>query len=161
ESDPTGRRSRYAVPSLMLCAACGSENLLSARFCQACGARVSDSGAAIAVRAPAVGPPPPPPPPHSYPPVPRPPAARPVLFLCPRCGRPGQPVPYFNRGVNVAKALFLMIPLSFLGPVLLFFLRKDRLICSACKGLLATEMPMPLLQGIPPEGRALAGLTVA
>jgi hypothetical protein len=84
-----------------------------------------------------------------------------VLFLCPRCGRPAQPQPYFNRGVNVAKALFLMIPLSFFGPLFLFFLRKDRLICGACKGLLGTEVAMPLLQGFSAtaDGRALATVT--
>src|SRR5262249_43154982 len=85
----------------------------------------------------------------------------PVLFLCPRCGRPSQPQPYFNRGVNVAKALFLMIPLSFFGPLFLFFLRKDRLICGACKGLLGAEVAVPLLQAFSAtaDGRALAPVT--
>jgi hypothetical protein len=132
----------------MQCAACGSENLLSARFCQACGARLVDQGGAataVAVRPPR--PAPPPPRPHA-------PSVRPVLLLCPSCGQPARPMPYFSRGVNIAKAMVLMVPFNVFGPMLFFFMRKDRFICGACSRLLSGEAAIPLLQTFSADGGA-------
>src|SRR5262249_34527664 len=115
----------------------------------ACGARLADQGGgatAVAVR--------PPPRPAPPPPRPRAPSVRPVLLLCPRCGQPARPLPYFSRGVNVAKAMALMIPFNVIGRMLFFFVRKDRFICGACNGLRSGEAAIPLLQTFSAEGGA-------
>jgi hypothetical protein len=122
----------------MSCAACGSENLPSARFCAACGKQLGGGGVALAPRPPAS-------PLHARIPAPRMTTGQPLL-VCSRCGRPMSPAAYFSRGANVAKAMLLFIPLSFFGPLLFFLLRKDRLICSICKGMLSGEASVPLLQ---------------
>src|SRR5581483_2897869 len=102
-------------PRMLTCPRCGADNLPAARFCAACGVRMQ--GAA------------PGPPPLEVAVMASLPMAAPVVLSCRHCGRAMRPLPYFSRGVNIAKALALMIPFSVVGPLAFFFLRKDRLIC--------------------------------
>ena len=71
-------------------------------------------------------------------------ARRPGVF-CQSCGQRTMPMPYFARGLNVAKAAVLF-PFSVFGPLLLFLIRKDRVVCSNCKALLPGEVNIPLLE---------------
>jgi hypothetical protein len=57
--------------------------------------------------------------------------------------------------VNVAKAMMLMVPFSFVGPLVFFFLRKDRMICGFCNRLMSGEVALPLLNAFSPDGAAL------
>jgi hypothetical protein len=70
-----------------------------------------------------------------------------------------RPAAYFSRGANIAKAMLLMIPFSFFGPLLFFLLRKDRLICTICKGVLSGEAAVPLLQAFSTSLPASAGMS--
>lgn len=96
----------------MRCGSCGTDNANEARFCMGCGAALSPSAAhATALR------------------------VLPVPTLCPHCGAPSQPESYFARGVNIAK-LVALLPFSIFPPLVFFLLRRERLICSTCHGLL-------------------------
>src|SRR6185295_19477650 len=101
-------------------------------FCAACGARVAGALGPPGALSMAM-------------PVMAPLAPAPMLLACRSCGRAMRPVPYFSRGVNVAKALALMVPFNVLGPLAFFFLRKDRLICAFCKDVMSGEVAVPLL----------------
>jgi hypothetical protein len=84
-------------------------------------------------------------------------AAR-MRALCPHCGTPARPMPYFSRGVNIGKAAALMLPFNFVGPLVFFLFRKDRVICSVCMRVLPGERAMPLLDAFSSDGaRALQG----
>jgi hypothetical protein len=61
---------------------------------------------------------------------------------------------YFARGLNVAKAAVLF-PFSVFGPLLLFLIRKDRVVCSNCKSLLPGEVHIPLGETFNPAPRSL------
>jgi Double zinc ribbon len=133
----------------MRCSACGSESAPSARFCSDCGR-------------PLAPPPEPPPPPAPPPPLPHPQAPPTALQVnvhlahhglpapiqrgvyCVSCQQRTVPVPYFSRGINIAK-LAVLLPFTFVGPLLFFLIRKDRLVCSWCRALLPGELPLPLL----------------
>jgi len=151
----------------MICPACGSRNLPDARFCSSCGARMPDhtdespslGGDQLAQEMAAV-----------RPAVerglggPAPDARQAALFAarmrarCPHCGTPASPMPYFSRGVNVGKAVALMLPFNVLGPLVFFLFRKDRVICSACMRVLPGERALPLLDAFSSDGaRALQG----
>jgi len=95
-------------------------------------------------------------PPVAQTPAPQP-VMGPVLVVCSRCGQPMRPIAYFSRAFNVAKAVFLFIPFSIVGPLLFFLLRKDRLICSVCQSLLKNDAVVPFVQAFSPGGRMLAG----
>lgn len=58
---------------------------------------------------------------------------------------------YFARGANIARAMLLLPFTSFVGPMLFFFLRKDRFICTFCRGLLPVEAPVGLLDAFSPH----------
>jgi hypothetical protein len=78
--------------------------------------------------------------------------------LCPHCGTPVRPMPYFSRGVNIGKAAVLMLPFNVLGPLVFFLFRKDRMICSTCMRVLPGERPLALLDAFSASGaRALEG----
>lgn len=115
----------------MDCSACGAPQAPGARFCASCGARVD--------------------PPVFHDRASRPPEG----VLCPRCGARTAPVPYFSRGVNIAKAVALAIPFTFVGPVLFFFWRKDTFICTGCRRMLPFEAPVGLLEAFSPTTTAL------
>jgi hypothetical protein len=127
----------------MTCAACRSDNLPSARYCATCGVALAHE--AQAARGLARRPAP-------FVPAPRPMVAE-MLFVCPHCGQTMRPMAYFSRGVNVAKALLLMFPLNVLGPLIFFFLRRDRLICGFCKRLVGSEVALPMRHGYAPGSR--------
>jgi hypothetical protein len=80
-------------------------------------------------------------------------ARRPGVF-CHSCGQRTMPMPYFSRGLNVAKAAVLF-PFSVFGPLLLFLIRKDRVVCSNCKALLPGEVHIPLTETFNPAPRSL------
>ncbi len=63
-------------------------------------------------------------------------------------------MPYFARGLNVAKAAVLF-PFSVFGPLLLFLIRKDRVVCGNCKALLPGEVHIPLGDTFNPSPRSL------
>jgi hypothetical protein len=65
------------------------------------------------------------------------------------------PVPYFSRGINIAK-LAVLLPFTFIGPLLFFLIRKDRLVCSWCRSLLPGELPLPLLDAFESSPPAIA-----
>jgi hypothetical protein len=84
---------------------------------------------------------------------------------CPRCEQRTNPQPYFSRGINVAK-LAILLPFTFVGPILFFLIRKDRLVCSWCRALLPGELqrgmfdafsPLPL--AAMPEGALVPAAT--
>jgi hypothetical protein len=134
----------------MYCPACGAAHAADARFCAKCGGRVQPDEAG-----------------------PAPPASTPrrgalttraderalVGLRCAHCGQRTSPVPYFSRGVNIAKLVVLLPFTSVVGPLLLFFLRKDRFVCTWCRAMLPLEAPVGLLDAfspnvtlLPPEG---------
>jgi hypothetical protein len=80
-------------------------------------------------------------------------ARRPGVF-CQSCGQRTMPMPYFARGLNVAKAAVLF-PFSVFGPLLLFLIRKDRVVCGNCKALLPGEVHIPLTDTFNPAPRSL------
>jgi hypothetical protein len=80
-------------------------------------------------------------------------ARRPGVF-CQSCGQRTLPMPYFARGLNVAKAAVLF-PFSVFGPLLLFLIRKDRVVCGNCKALLPGEVHIPLGDTFNPAPRSL------
>ena len=80
-------------------------------------------------------------------------ARRPGVF-CQSCGQRTLPMPYFARGLNVAKAAVLF-PFSVFGPLLLFLIRKDRVVCGNCKALLPGEVHIPLGDTFNPSPRSL------
>jgi hypothetical protein len=80
-------------------------------------------------------------------------ARRPGVF-CQSCGQRTLPMPYFSRGLNVAKAAVLF-PFSVFGPLLLFLIRKDRVVCGSCKALLPGEVHIPLGDTFNPAPRSL------
>jgi hypothetical protein len=134
----------------MRCTACGSEAAVGARFCAACGAalpqaQVQAQGPPVHVQVHVNLP--------QHDPVPRALAlrghggalARVSPFFCHSCGQRTSPMPYFSRGMNIAKAALLFPFTSFVGPLVLFLVRKDRLICSLCKSLLPGEVAMPFV----------------
>jgi hypothetical protein len=84
----------------------------------------------------------------------------PLLLICSNCGQPMRPAPYFSRAANVAKAVFLFIPFSIIGPLLFFLLRKDRRICTICQAILKGDGAVPL-QAYSADGRLLAATNVA
>jgi hypothetical protein len=127
----------------MTCTGCGSENAPSASFCASCGMKIEPST-------------PTPHPVHHHEVTPQP---RPVMVLCSHCGRPMRPVPYFSSGFNIAKAMVLMIPFSFAGPLLFFLFRRDRLICCHCKILISRNDAMPLLSAGSREGQLVPGIS--
>lgn len=112
----------------MSCSQCGAENEQSARFCSGCGAksRITMSGQGPRV----------------------------VVFSCYRCGHTVPPSKYFSRGINVAK-LVMLLPINFVLPILLFFLRRDRLICGNCNKLLGDTAPRGMLSAPGFEGGEL------
>lgn len=131
----------------MTCPSCATQNAPGARFCSSCGMRVDAAAlvadsAAVTVAAPAA-------------------VMRRTRYICPHCDRATRPAPYFDRGANVAKAVLLFIPLTFVGPVLFFLFRKDRFICASCKGLLPGEAPVRLLQAFSPDVTPAPGLLPA
>ena len=81
------------------------------------------------------------------------------MVLCPHCGQPMRPVPYFSSGLNIAKAMVLTIPFSFPGPLLFFLLRRDRMICCHCKTLLSRRETMPLLSGVSSGGALVSSIS--
>jgi hypothetical protein len=133
----------------MRCSVCGSESAFTARFCATCGKPLA---AAEPAPPPAPASPPAGGPPHS------PPTALQVNVhlpsglpapiqrgvYCASCQQRTVPVPYFSRGINIAK-LAVLLPFTFVGPLLFFLIRKDRLVCSWCRSLLPGELPLPLL----------------
>ncbi len=153
----------------MRCSACGSDSAPAARFCASCGRPL----------APAAPEPPPPPAPPPYQPPPyqapqqphphHPPTALQVnLHLqgglpapirrgvyCASCQQRTVPVPYFSRGINIAK-LAVLLPFTFVGPLLFFLIRKDRLVCSWCRSLLPGDVPLPLLDAFESAPSALS-----
>jgi hypothetical protein len=86
-------------------------------------------------------------------------ARRPGVF-CQSCGERSLPMPYFSRGMNVAKgaALFAIFPLA---PLLLFLIRKDRVVCGNCKALLPGEVNIPLLDSFSANPRSLEAQQLA
>ena len=112
----------------MRCSQCGAENQETARFCSGCGAK---SRITMSEQEPRV-----------------------LAFSCYRCGHTVPPSKYFSRGVNVAK-LVVLLPINFVLPILLFFLRRDRLICGNCKKLLGDAAPRALLSAAGLEGSDL------
>ena len=80
-------------------------------------------------------------------------------LYCPYCRQRSVPLPYFSRGLNLAKSAGLLL-LSPLGPLVFFLLRRDRVLCSWCKHLLPDEVDVPLLDSFSstPVGLAEAGL---
>ncbi len=70
------------------------------------------------------------------------------MATCHRCGETLSPDSYFSRGLNIAK-LVALLPITFILPILFFFLRKDRLICGNCRKLLPPAAIMPLLPAMP------------
>jgi hypothetical protein len=138
----------------MRCAHCGADSHPTARFCASCGTAVTAAGSGTAVAAAGFGAVAPfvargaafsGPPPH-------------LVVRCPRCFVPAVPAPYFSRGINIAKAVALMIPFNVMGPLLFFLLRKDRFICGACRKLLSGEASVPMLQGFSGNAGWLAGM---
>jgi hypothetical protein len=141
----------------MRCSACGFESAPAARFCAACGR-------------PLAPPPPPPQPPAPQPvqpPHPPPTALQVNVHLpagvpapirrgvyCASCQQRTVPVPYFSRGINIAK-LAVLLPFTFVGPLLFFLIRKDRLVCSWCRSLLPGDVPLPLLDAFESAPAAL------
>ena len=63
---------------------------------------------------------------------------------------------YFSRGVNVAKAVALVPFTNLVGPLIFILLRKDRLICAACQGLLPVDAAARLLNPFSPEDGLMA-----
>jgi hypothetical protein len=76
-----------------------------------------------------------------------------IALRCPRCGETAVPMPFFVRGTNVIKLFILFAITSFFGPVLYFFLRKDRLICRHCQTLFSQQRPMGLLEAFSDDPR--------
>jgi hypothetical protein len=74
---------------------------------------------------------------------------------CTSCQQRTVPVPYFSRGINIAK-LAVLLPFTFVGPLLFFLIRKDRLVCSWCRSLLPGELPLPLLDAFESSPPAIA-----
>ena len=68
---------------------------------------------------------------------------------CPHCRQRTVPVPYFSRGINVGKAAFLFL-LTPAAPLVFFFLRRDRAVCSWCRSMLPGEVDVPLLDTFSP-----------
>jgi hypothetical protein len=138
----------------MRCSACGSEAAMGARFCAACGAALpqvqaqaqAGGGGPVQVQVHVNLP-------HAPPPralVPRAHAHGGALavtspYFCHSCGQRTNPLPYFARGMNIAKLALLFPFTSFIGPLVLFLIRKDRLVCGVCKSLLPGEVAMPML----------------
>ncbi len=158
----------------MRCSVCGAETAPGARFCAACGQPLAQAAAPTPVPpapvppagagapAGAVPPAPPaylPPPgtalqvnlhlPHGLP------APMQRGVYCASCQQRTVPVPYFSRGINIAK-LAVLLPFTFVGPLLFFLIRKDRLVCSWCRSLLPGEMPLPLLDAFESAPPAIA-----
>jgi hypothetical protein len=73
---------------------------------------------------------------------------------CASCQQRTVPVPYFSRGINIAK-LAVLLPFTFVGPLLFFLIRKDRLVCSWCRSLLPGDVPLPLLDAFESAPSAL------
>jgi hypothetical protein len=73
---------------------------------------------------------------------------------CGSCQQRTVPVPYFSRGINIAK-LAVLLPFTFVGPLLFFLIRKDRLVCSWCRSLLPGDVPLPLLDAFESSPAAL------
>ena len=69
-------------------------------------------------------------------------------------------MPYFSRGINIAK-LAVLLPFTFVGPLLFFLIRKDRLVCSWCRALLPGELPLPLLDAFESSPPAIADRRLA
>lgn len=120
----------------MRCPQCAAEVQEGARFCSGCGGKVRVT---LSDQLPKV-----------------------LAFSCYRCGQTLPPQKYFSRGVNVAK-LVALLPINFVLPILFFFVRRDRMICTSCKRMLPEEAPRALLpmsgQGmalLPPMGGSLA-----
>lgn len=67
------------------------------------------------------------------------------------------PIPFFARGVNMAKALVLLVPFNFVGPLLYFFWRKDRFICTVCRRMLPLEAPLGLFDAFSPTASLAPG----
>ncbi len=126
---------------MVRCAQCGAESPDGARFCSGCGARL-DPWLPAGPPPPGAGPPQRPPAPLPTEPLPPP---QPGL-VCPNCGNRTVPVAYFSRGVNVAKAVALFPFTNVVGPLVFFFLRKDRFICTVCRGILPVEAPVRFLE---------------
>ena len=72
------------------------------------------------------------------------------VFFCDTCGERTRPIPYFSRGLNVAKAAALF-PLTAFGPLVLFLFRKDRVVCANCHALLPGNLHVPLLESFSSE----------
>lgn len=104
----------------MWCPACAAENGDGARFCSGCGQRMPERAAG----------------PSSV--------SRVMMVTCHRCGETLPPDSYFSRGLNVAK-LVALLPITFILPILFFFLRKDRMVCGNCRRLLPASAPTALL----------------
>jgi hypothetical protein len=151
----------------MRCSACGSEAAIGARFCAACGAAlpvaqaqiqggggnggggsgvVGGGGGPVQVQV------------HVNLPHTAHAPARALTrrghggalavtspYFCHSCGQRTNPLPYFARGINIAKLALLFPFTSFVGPLVLFLIRKDRLVCGYCKALLSGEVHMPML----------------
>jgi hypothetical protein len=67
-------------------------------------------------------------------------------LICERCHERMVPIPYFARGVNVAKAMLLTLtPFTLVGPILFFLWRKDRFVCTRCHKMLSVESPVAFL----------------
>ena len=72
--------------------------------------------------------------------------------FCPHCEQRTVPVPYFSRGTNIAKMVVLFPFTSFVGPLILFLVRKNRVICSYCQKKLPGHAPVPLLDTFSTDG---------
>ncbi|MDX2020653.1 MAG: zinc ribbon domain-containing protein [Deltaproteobacteria bacterium] len=102
----------------MRCPQCAAEVSEGARFCSGCGGKIRVT---LSDQVPKV-----------------------LAFSCYRCGQTLPPQKYFSRGMNVAK-LVALLPINFVLPILFFFVRRDRLICTSCKKLLPDTAPRALL----------------
>ena len=80
------------------------------------------------------------------------------VFYCSRCGQTLPPNRFFSRGVNVAK-MMVLLPINFILPLIYFFVRRDRLICSRCSKLLPDTAPVGFLPAA--AGSPGTALTVA
>jgi hypothetical protein len=78
-------------------------------------------------------------------------------LYCVSCQQRTVPVPYFSRGINIAK-LAVLLPFTFVGPLLFFLIRKDRLVCSWCRALLPGEVSLPLLDAFESSPSAMGAM---
>jgi hypothetical protein len=76
---------------------------------------------------------------------------------CEACQQRTVPVPYFSRGVNVAKAVVLFPFTSFVGPLIFFLIRRNKVICSHCQNKLPGEASVPLLDSFSPDAMGALG----